>query len=110
LDQPLGSVLMKTKREKRTLTAEQLSEATECLKAMAHPLRLKMLQLVIQQRHTVGELAAACEIVSPVASQQLRLLERSGLLVGKREGKFTYYEIVDPQIATIVSAVESRFG
>lgn len=101
---------MKTKREKRTLSTEQLAEATECLKAMAHPHRFKMLQLVIQARHTVGELAAACEVPSPVASQQLRLLERSGLLVGKREGKCMYYEISEPQIATIVAAIESRFS
>jgi ArsR family transcriptional regulator, zinc-responsive transcriptional repressor len=101
---------MKSKRETRVLSDEQLSEATECLKAMAHPVRLKILQLVIQSRHTVTELAAACNIVGPVASMQLRLLERSGLLVGHREGKFMYYQIADPQIANVVASIESRFG
>ena len=101
---------MKAKREKRTLSDEQLAEATECLKVMAHPVRLKMLQLVIHSRHTVTELATACGIQGPVASAQLRLLERSGLLVGNREGKFMYYSIAEPQIANLVASIESRFA
>ncbi len=92
------------------MTNEQLADATECLKAMAHPQRLKILQLLIHQRFTVGQIAEACKVASPIASTQLRLLERCGLLVGKREGRFTYYEIAEPQLAGIMACIESRFG
>lgn len=101
---------MKVKREKRFMTNEQLAEATECLKAMAHPQRLRILQMLLHQRYTVGEIAGACDVPSPVASTQLRLLERCGLLVGKREGRFMYYEIAEPQLAGIMACIESRFG
>ena len=101
---------MKPKREKRLMTNDQLAEAAESLKAMAHPQRLKILQMLIHQRYTVGEIAQACSVPSPVASTQLRLLERCGLLVGKREGRCTYYEIAEPQLAGIMACIESRFG
>lgn len=100
---------MKAKREKEMMSSEELSEATEFLKAMAHPQRLRILQLLIHQRHTVGELATACDIPAPVASAQLRLLERCGLLAGKRDGKFVYYEIAEPQLLNIMLCLESRF-
>jgi ArsR family transcriptional regulator, zinc-responsive transcriptional repressor len=101
--------MIKAKREKKPLSAEQLNAAVECLKAMAHPQRLKMLQLVSQARYTVGELATACGIAHPVASLQLRLLERSGLLIGKREGKFVYYQLAEPELANLITIIESRF-
>ena len=101
---------MKVKRAKKWMNRDQLDQAVECLKAMAHPMRLQILQLLCHSRYTVGELAAACEIVGPVASQHLRLLERSGLLVGKREGKFVYYQLAEPHIATLLTLIEAHFG
>lgn len=101
---------MKPKRPAKSMTPEQLYEATECLKAMAHPHRLLMLQMINSGQHTVGELAAACGIASPVASNHLRLMERVGMLQARRDGKNIYYQIADTQLSPIIACVENRFG
>ena len=62
------------------LSLEILGEAAECLRTIAHPHRLRMIQLMLQGEHTVGELAESCGIASHVASEHLMLMRRCGLL------------------------------
>ena len=55
----------KTKSPKLNLTPlESLEQAAECLKTLAHPHRLRIVQMLLQGRYTVGELAEACEILN----------------------------------------------
>ena len=53
-----------------------LEQAAECLKTLAHPHRLRMVQMLLRDRFSVGELADACEIPSNMASEHLRLMQR----------------------------------
>lgn len=100
-----------TKKTKSTLTSlEALGEAAECLKTLAHPHRLRMVQMLLQGRYTVGELAEACGIPSHMASEHLRLMQRTGFLGSEKEGRRTYYEVVEPHLENIMSCVEGRFG
>ena len=89
---------------------DALEQAAECLKTLAHPSRLRMVQMLLQGRYTVGELAEACEIPSHMASEHLRLMQRSGFLAAKKEGRFVYYTIAEPHLASIMTCVEARFG
>jgi DNA-binding IclR family transcriptional regulator len=66
--------------------------------------------MLLQGRYTVGELAEACEIPSHMASEHLRLMQRSGFLAAKKEGRFVYYTIAEPHLASIMTCVEARFG
>jgi ArsR family transcriptional regulator, zinc-responsive transcriptional repressor len=99
-----------TKKKRPTLTMESFRQAAECLKAIAHPHRLQILQMLIEGSYTVGELAEACEIASPMASEHLRLLQRCGFLNAHKEGRFVYYRVIDPHIESLIACVESRFG
>ena len=65
---------MPTKVKLTSLKA--LAEAAECLKTLAHPHRLRMVQMLLQGRFAVGELAEACEIPSHMASEHLKLMQR----------------------------------
>ncbi len=49
-----------------------LAEAAECLRTLAHPHRLRIVQMLLRDDYTVGELAEACEIPSHMASEHLR--------------------------------------
>jgi ArsR family transcriptional regulator, zinc-responsive transcriptional repressor len=89
---------------------EALQEAAECLKTLAHPHRLRIVQMLLQDRYTVGELAAACEIPSHMASEHLRLMQRCGFLACKKEGRKAYYEIAILHLADIMRCIEDRFG
>lgn len=92
------------------LDLESLGEAAECLKTLAHPHRLRIVQLLLRGRYTVGQLAEACSIPSHMASEHLRLMQRCGLLASDREGRCTYYEVAQPNLADIMGCIEERFG
>lgn len=98
----------KTKTKLTSLDA--LAQAAECLKTLAHPHRLRMVQLMLQGQYTVGELAEACEIPSHMASEHLRLMQRCGFLKSNKDGRFVYYAVAEPHLGSIMSCIESRFG
>lgn len=94
-----------------SLTAlDALEEAAECLKTLAHPHRLRMVQMLLRGRYTVGELAEACGIPSHMASEHLRLMQRCGLMTSEKDGRKAYYQIAEPHLASIMSCIEARFG
>jgi ArsR family transcriptional regulator, zinc-responsive transcriptional repressor len=92
------------------ISLEALEQAAECLRTLAHPHRLRMVQMMLQGRYTVGELAEACGIQSHMASEHLRLMKHCGLLTGERDGRKTYYRVTEPHLASIMHCVETRFG
>lgn len=98
------------KRTAPPLSWESLEHAAECLKTIAHPVRLRMLETLLTTRATVGELAEICEIASHQASEHLRLLRDRGLLESEREGRRTYHHVTEPAVASILECVERRFG
>ncbi len=89
---------------------ENLAQAAECLKTLAHPHRLRIIQMLLQGRYSVGELADACEIPSHMASEHLRLMQRCGFLTSEKEGRNAYYQIVELHLASLMKCVEDRFG
>lgn len=89
---------------------EALSEAAECLRTLAHPHRLRMIQMLLQGRYTVGELAEACEIPSHMASEHLRLMLRCGFLSSEKDSRCVYYSVAEPHLANIMGCIEQRFG
>jgi len=101
----------KAKTTSRKLTSlEALGRAAECLRTLAHPHRLRMVQMLLRGRYAVGDLAEACEIPSHMASEHLRLMQRCGFLTAEKEGRFVYYAITEPHLESIMSCVEARFG
>ena len=102
-------MLMKSKRPK-AISLAALEQAAECLKTIAHPHRLRMIQMLLGGRYTVGELAEACAIPSHMASEHLRLMQRSGLLTVEKDGRKAYYLVAEPHLANIMACVEARFG
>src|ERR1019366_10672165 len=85
-------------------------QAAECLKTLAHPHRLRMVQMLLRGRYTVGELAEACGIPSHMASEHLRLMQRCGFLTNEKEGRKAYYRIVEMHLASLMTCIEARFG
>ena len=87
-----------------------LTRAAECLKALAHPHRIRIVQMLLAARYTVGELAEACNVPSHMASEHLRLMQRCGFLKSEKDGRFTYYAVAEPGLADIIRCMEARFG
>lgn len=102
----------KTKSAARSklIPLKALTEAAECLKALAHPHRLRMVQMLLRGRYSVGELAEACGIPSHMASEHLRLMQRCGFMSCVKEGRNAYYQVTETHLAGMMACIESRFG
>jgi DNA-binding transcriptional ArsR family regulator len=103
---------MKETTESRSnpTAADGLNQAAECLRTLAHPHRLRIVQLLLRGRYTVGELAEACEIPSHMASEHLRLMQRCGFLASEKEGRRTYYHVTEPHLSELMNCIEKRFS
>lgn len=89
--------------------SDGLHRAAECIGTLAHPHRIRMVQLLLTGKHSVGELALACGVPSPVASGHLRLMQRVGLLAPQRDGRNVYYKITEPALPDLMAVVKKRF-
>ncbi|MDP5171635.1 MAG: metalloregulator ArsR/SmtB family transcription factor [Bacteroidia bacterium] len=90
-----------TKLEKATL--EQTSAS---LKAIAHPIRLAMIDLLRDgQRMNVTEIYTALNMEQAVASQHLSILKSKGILESKRQGKHSYYFLRHPRVVDIINLI-----
>lgn len=96
-------------REKPVGDPQAFAQAAECLRVLAHPARLRMVQLLLHGRYTVGELAEDCGIPDNVASEHLRLMQRCGFFTSEREGRKVYYQVAEPHLQDIMNCIEGRF-
>jgi DNA-binding transcriptional ArsR family regulator len=97
-------------RPKPLTNLAAMTEAAECLRTLAHPHRLRMVQMLLRVEHTVGELAEACGIPSHMASEHLGRMKDRGLLQVERRGRKMYYRVAEEGLSGILDCVESRFG
>jgi DNA-binding transcriptional ArsR family regulator len=88
---------------------EAFAMAAECLRTLAHPVRLRFVQLLLHGRYTVGELAEDSGVPDNVASEHLRLMQRCGFLASERDGRRVYYTVAEPHLEEIMKCVEGRF-
>ncbi len=101
---------MPAKPSPKLLELDALEQAAQCLRTLAHPHRLRIVQMLLRGDYTVGELAEACGIASHMASEHLRLMKHCGMLTSQRDGRKTYYEVAEPHLASILGCIEKRFG
>ncbi|MEE9286725.1 MAG: metalloregulator ArsR/SmtB family transcription factor [Gammaproteobacteria bacterium] len=89
------------------LPVDFLKEATDCLKCVAHPLR--MIEILFRSEYTVDEIANLCGLAQPATSGHLRLMEGKGLLRSERRGRAVYCSVREPQLKGIIDCVRGRF-
>lgn len=89
---------------------ESLAQASDCLKTMAHPVRLRMIEVLLDHRLTVGEIAELCKIRPNVASEHLTKMRDRGLLDMEKEGRQVFYIIAEPGLRSIMQCIRARFG
>ena len=81
----------------------------ELFKALGHPVRIRILELLRGRELTVSDLQAALEIEMSSVSQQLAVLRGRQLVHGRREGTSVYYSVVDPQVYELLDVARAMF-
>ena len=87
------------------LSDEAFEKAAECLKVMAHPIRLRIVEILTQGEFPVNEIADMCELPAHQTSEHLRLLKGHGLLDSRRDGRIVYYTIANPRLPKLLQCI-----
>ena len=87
-----------------------LDEAAACLKVMAHPIRLRMVDILTQGEFSVNEIAELCELQPHQACEHLRLMQSHRLLDSERRGRAVYYRIASPRLPRLLECVKASCG
>lgn len=81
-----------------------LSEVkAEMFKALAHPARIRVLEVLTGGEHTVSEMQPLVGIESSHLSQQLGVLRRTGVVTTRKEGSSVVYALKDPLVAELLA-------
>jgi DNA-binding transcriptional ArsR family regulator len=84
-------------------SATQYQRQADWLRALAHPVRLRMLVGLRRRACNVSRLWQDLGISQPLASQHLLRLRRAGLVVGERRGRQTCYRLADPKLLKLLA-------
>jgi len=80
----------------------ELSRLEEVFSGLADKTRLKILELIAREELCACEVMAALDLTQPTTSHHLGILERAGLVVPRREGKWVFYRVADPKLGTLL--------
>jgi ArsR family transcriptional regulator len=75
----------------------------EFFKALGHPLRIRVLELLSEREQSVSSLLAQIEVGQSSLSQQLGVLRRAGLVVARREGSNVLYALADERTIELLA-------
>jgi DNA-binding transcriptional ArsR family regulator len=95
---------------KRANLLKDVARARHCadvLKAVAHPVRLRIIATLCKGPLHVDALAEALEEKQAIISQQLRILRLRGLVSVERRGALSVYELAEPALWNLVGCMES---
>ena len=88
------------------LTPDQLEKAANMLKAIAHPMRIAIINFLDEgKRLTVTEIHELLNIEQSTTSHHLGILKDKGVLTSQREGKNTYYCLKNDNLSSIVDCI-----
>lgn len=99
------------KKTKIKFNQDKLDYSVELMKALAHPLRLQILEFIDGQGTiNVNKIYNTLKIEQSITSQHLRILRLAGVVNAKREGKFIRYHINYDVITKASIAVNNYLG
>lgn len=107
---------MQNKIKMTTLDQTNLDTATELLRAIAHPLRLSIIEFIDEKGIiNVNKIYNTLKLEQSITSQHLRILRNAEIVETRREGKYIYYTLnydkiaqLDGAIGTYLSSVRTR--
>ena len=78
----------------------------DLFKALGHPARIRILEVLATGEHSVGELQPLVDIEASHLSQQLAVLRRAGVVTTRKEGASVIYGLRDPQMVELLAVAK----
>ena len=88
---------------KADLPLEVLREIADTFQILSHPTRLRILRALAEEELCVCELAELLELSMSATSHQLRALRDRKLVTYRMDGRFAYYRLSDPFLASLLT-------
>ncbi len=90
---------------------DNYTEAAEILKVLAHPVRLCMVNGLLEKGEcNVSFMQSCLKTPQSTVSQHLQKLKSAGIIEGRREGLEIYYRIKDERIGELVRILTNNTG
>ena len=95
------------RKAKVNINSEKLQLSSEILRALAHPLRMKILEFIDKNETiNVNKIYNTLKLEQSITSQHLKILRLAGLVVTSREGKFIHYSINYEKMENSTNAIK----
>lgn len=90
---------------------KNLKQSAEVLRALAHPVRMMILQFIDRNGTTnVNNIYNTLKMEQSITSQHLKVLRNTNLVNTERDGKYIFYTVNYDKITNHVSAIDSFFN
>jgi len=94
--------------KEKIFDGEKAKKYAEILKAIGHPVRLRLLDiLAFHGERTVSELGDILEVPQAIVSQQLRILRLNGLVKAARKGGNAFYSIGEDNLRNLLNCLRN---
>jgi len=82
----------------------------EFFKALAHPLRIRILDELRKGEMSVNDLGSRLNVEQSNLSQQLAVLRNRNILAARKDGQNVYYSVRDPQLFELLDVARKIFN
>jgi ArsR family transcriptional regulator len=93
-----------------TINKIDFEKESQIFKALANPLRLKMVGLLLNDECCVTDVTNALEISQSTSSQHLGILKNLGIVYPKRYGTKTCYIVNNPEVKMIIQILINKYN
>ena len=95
----------------KDLSIELLSRMADMLKLLAHPQRLKIIDILRREKEApVHVLTERLGLAHAATSHHLNRMRRVGLVASERRGKEVWYRVADDRALTILDCIRKKGG
>lgn len=85
-----------------------LEKAAAVLRVLAHPHRLRIIELLADGSKHVSELSHELNLAQNAVSQHLNFMKAHGILTSEREGRSVAYHVIHPQAFTVIACIRQH--
>jgi ArsR family transcriptional regulator len=93
----------------RKVEADLYSKVAEYFKALSHPTRIKIIELLSKREMCVCQMMQALNLDQSHVSRHLMVLRANKMVKTRREGTIIYYSLTDENIINIIDEVKNIF-
>jgi DNA-binding transcriptional ArsR family regulator len=97
-------------RSRPAAAGELQAFKAQFFRALAHPTRIRILEILARGSRTVQELQDALSLDQPIVSQQLAVLRHQSIVSAEKQGLSVRYALRDPLIADLLDVARRMFN